>query len=251
MRDCNLNSLEHRQQQCRDDTPAVSIIIPTLNEATTIEGMLAATARVSGSHEVIVADGGSTDETVEIARRCGARVVLAQKGRGPQMAAGARAARGEAFWFLHADTLPPVEGVLLIQEALKRPEVAGGNFRLQFDGKRLAGRILGALHPLTDPVKLCYGDSGIFVRRSAYEACGGFSDYPLFEDLDLVHRLLRTGRFVHLPGKVTTSARRFEQGSIVLTFCQWTVLLTLYLLGVSPHRLSRLYAPIRAAQPRR
>ncbi|HYP12299.1 MAG TPA: hypothetical protein VEQ63_00120, partial [Bryobacteraceae bacterium] len=92
---------------------------------------------------------------------------------------------------------------------------------------------------------LCYGDSGIFVRRAAYEQVGGFQSYPLFEDVDLVHRIRRVGQFRTLPEKLITSSRRFEHQNFAVMFAQWTALQMLFWAGVSPHRLARLYRPVR------
>lgn len=225
--------------------PEVSIIIPTLNEARSIGATLGAAARAGRSVEVIVADGGSTDGTIEAARRAGARVVAAERGRGAQMHAGAKISRGRALWFLHADTLAPAGAADRIVGALADPGVAGGNFAVRFDGGRRAARFLTWLYPRLRRLGLCYGDSGIFVRREAYERAGGFKPFPVFEDLDLLRALRRRGRVVHLPVTVVTSSRRFEGRSFALTFARWSLLQALYWLGVHPNTLGRMYAPVR------
>ena len=197
--------------------------------------------------EVIVVDGGSSDGTVEIVRGRGVTLVTSERGRGRQMRAGACAARGEALWFLHADTQPLPESVERIVEALRDPEVVAGNFQLRFDGTRRAARFLTWLYPQLRKLGLAYGDSAIFVRREAYEQVGGFQPFPIFEDLDLVRRLRRRGCVAHLPDVVITSSRRFEGRSFALTFARWACLQALYWLGVHPHTLGRLYAPVRDA----
>jgi rSAM/selenodomain-associated transferase 2 len=224
---------------------ALSIIIPTLNEARSIAATLDAVARVRGRVEVIVVDGGSSDGTLERMRERGARVIASERGRGAQMHAGARMAKGEAIWFLHADTIPPVDAAERIIEALRDEGVVGGNFCVRFDGTRRAARFLTWLYPQLRRLGLCYGDSGIFVRRDAYQRVGGFKPFPIFEDLDLVRELKRVGRVVRLPAQVITSSRRFEGRSFALTFTRWSALQVLYWLGVHPRRLNRLYAPIR------
>jgi rSAM/selenodomain-associated transferase 2 len=230
----------------------ISIIIPTLDEAATIGATLAAVTRLSGSWEAIVVDGGSKDATVELARAGGARVVAGARGRGAQMHAGACAARGDAFWFLHADTLPPAAALERIAAALAAdPHAVGGNFAIRFDGAERPARFLTWLYPRLRRLGLCYGDSGFFVRRDAYEQVGGFQAFPIFEDLDLLRRLRRRGRFVHLDAEVVTSARRFAGRSFTLTFARWSILQGLYWLGVHPRTLARLYAPIRAHGKRR
>jgi rSAM/selenodomain-associated transferase 2 len=223
----------------------VSIIIPTLNEAAAIAQTLDAISRLHGVSEIVVVDGGSGDRTVEIATRHGARVLRSAKGRGIQLHTGACATSGEALWFLHADTCPPADAADRILEALEQPGVAGGNFTLCFDGGSRPARFLTHMYPHFRKLGLCYGDSGVFCRRSAYERAGGFQPFPIFEDVDLIQRLKRSGAFVHLPCQITTSSRRFEGRSFTWTFVRWMGMQVLYWMGVSPHTLGRLYSPIR------
>jgi rSAM/selenodomain-associated transferase 2 len=224
----------------------ISVIIPTLNEATTIGTTLEMMARVRGLTEVIIVDGGSTDGTQDLVRRRGIRLIEAVRGRGSQMHAGALAAAGEILWFLHADTHPPEDAFDCIHETLMDPSVVGGHFAIRFDGGRRAAVMLTWIYPRLHWLGLRYGDSGIFVRRTAYERAGGFRPYPIFEDLDLLRRLRRQGSLSRLPAAVVTSSRRYEGRSFILTFAWWSVLQVLYWLGVPPRHLGRLYAPIRA-----
>ena len=223
----------------------VSIVIPTLNEAAAIGQTLEAVTRLAGVCEIIVADGGSSDATVEIAAKHGARVLESPKGRGIQLHAGAAASTGKALWFLHADTCPPVGAAEHILRVLENPGIAGGNFDLCFDGASRSARFLTRMYPHFRKLGLCYGDSGSFCRRSAYERAGGFQPFPIFEDLDLIKRLKRCGRFVHLSCQITTSSRRFEGRSFTRTFVRWMGMQVLYWMGVSPHTLGRLYSPVR------
>ncbi len=218
----------------------LSIIIPTLNEAATIRAAAAALAPWRGQVEVLIADGGSTDDTVASARACGLNVISAPRGRGSQMNAGAQTAQGEILLFLHADTRLPQAAPALIETALSDPTVSGGNFSLQFDGDTRAARVLTWLYPCLRRGGMCYGDSAIFVRRAIFERLGGYQDVPLFEDVDLFKRLKRAGRFVRLSARATTSSRRFE-GRFLRTFALWSCLQILYWLRVSPQRLARLY----------
>jgi rSAM/selenodomain-associated transferase 2 len=231
------------------DDLAVSVVIPTLNEARAIGATLDALSRVRGIAEVIVVDGGSSDDTPAIAGANGARVIACERGRGRQLQCGANAAHGEILWFVHADTFAPPESVERIRNALRDPRIAAGNFSLRFDGNTRPARVLTRLYPHFRKLGLLYGDSGIFVRRSVYEDSGGFQCYPIFEDLDLLRRVKRRGRFVCLPCTLVTSSRRFEGRSFGWTFARWTMLQVLYWLGVNPHRLGRMYTDIRGRHP--
>jgi rSAM/selenodomain-associated transferase 2 len=225
----------------------VSIIVPTLNEEAHIIATLNALQQLSGDKEVLVVDGGSTDATVPLARSRGVTVLEAPKGRGPQMHAGALAAAGSVLWFVHADTIPPPGALREINRALEDESVVGGNFGLLFDGCSRAARQLTAIYPVLRLLGLCYGDSGIFVRKRVYEQIGGFRALALFEDLDLLRRLRRTGQFAHLSCSILTSSRRFEQRNFGLVWLHWTSLQLLYWCGVSPNRLARWYRHARGS----
>jgi rSAM/selenodomain-associated transferase 2 len=229
--------------------PVISIVIPTLDEEDRIGATLESIGRLRSSVgvEILLVDGGSRDETVVIAERHGARVVIAERGRGAQLHAGARAARGAVLWFLHADTHPPPDGLERIMEALEDERVVAGNFGLTFDAGGRAARFLTWLYPRLRRLGICYGDSALFVRREAYLESGGFRPLPIFEDLDLLRRLRHLGRFASVPSAVITSARNFEGQSFAPVFARWTALQGLYWLGVSPRVLGRFYGRARAA----
>jgi rSAM/selenodomain-associated transferase 2 len=227
-------------------TSLVSVVIPTLNEAASIGPTLDAIARMRGPFEIIVVDAGSPDGTARIAaRHPGVRLVTSRPGRGVQMHAGVTAARGEAVWFLHADTSPPEDGVEKVLEALADPEIVAGNFAVRFDGPRRAARFLTWFYPQLRRFGMIYGDSAIFVRKSAYLRAGGFRPFPMFEDLDLVRRLAKHGRLAHVRSCVTTSSRRFHQRSFTLAMARATALQILYWLGIPPRILYRFYPQIR------
>ena len=225
----------------------VSIIVPTLNEQAHIISTINALRQLSGDKEILVVDGGSTDATVSLARSQGVTVLKALKGRGPQMHAGALEAAGSVLWFVHADTIPPPIALHEIGRALEDKRVIAGNFGLRFDGSSRAARQLTAIYPVLRLLGLCYGDSGIFVRKSVYEQVGGFRALALFEDLDLLRRLRRAGRFVHLSCSMVTSSRRFEQRNFALVWLHWTGLQILYWCGVSPNLLARWYRHARGS----
>jgi rSAM/selenodomain-associated transferase 2 len=222
----------------------VSIIVPTLNEATTIRDLAASLGRLRGEFEVIVCDGGSADATVETARQCGLRVIEAPRGRGPQMNAGAGLARGETLLFLHADTRLPENALSLVAGALADEEVCGGNFSLIFGGDSREARLLTCIYPFLRLGGMLYGDSAIFARRDVFDRLGGYREYSIFEDCDLYRRMRRAGKFARLDACATTSSRRFE-GRFIRTFALWSMMQVLYWLGVHPNILNRLYKPLR------
>lgn len=227
--------------------PSVSVIIPTLDE----ERLIGKTLRAIRSlelDEVIVSDGGSSDATLAIARRHNCRIVTSSSGRGQQLAAGANAATGDLLWFVHADTEPPPDAAEQIEEALAKPAVVGGHFRVAFDGAKSPARAFARIYRAAQYFGLCYGDSAYFVRREAYDAVGGFRSLPLFEDLDLRNRLTRVGRFVAVPASVTTSGRRFAGRNAAMMLLQWSALQVLYWLGVSPATLAQFYATVRGPE---
>jgi rSAM/selenodomain-associated transferase 2 len=225
----------------------ISVVIPALNEETAISQTLEALQGLPGVAEIIVADGGSSDRTAEIARSAGVSVVRSERGRGPQLHAGALAAVGDVLWFVHADTRVGPRESERVLEWLANTNVVGGTFTLSFDGDAWSSRVMNAVQPLAGPLRLFYGDSTIFLRRETYFALGGFQPYPLFEDVDLIAKMRKSGRFVRLPEKVLTSSRRFQEKSLLRTFTRWSVLQSLYWMGVAPETLGRYYAPVRRA----
>jgi rSAM/selenodomain-associated transferase 2 len=223
----------------------ISVVIPTWCEAEHIQRAVAAAHAVAD--EVIVVDAGSPDHTAALAERSGARVLVSgTRGRGPQLEAGARAARGDALLFLHADATLPPEARPAILAALADPAVVGGNFRLVFEPPGAAARIFGWANDLRRRwLGIYYGDSALFLRRQVHAELGGFRPLPLFEDYELVRRLERRGRTVYLRElTVRASARRFARAPL-RTLALWTVLQLLYSAGVAPSRLARLYGDPR------
>jgi rSAM/selenodomain-associated transferase 2/rSAM/selenodomain-associated transferase 1 len=221
-----------------------SIIIPTLNEAGCISATIRVLTALDGAKEIIVADGGSEDDTAQQAEALGALIVACERGRGVQLRTAAAASRGDVLWFLHADTVAPQNALVAIREVLSDDRVAAGNFALRFGGDSRAARNLTWIYPYLRFLGLAYGDSGIFVRRSVYEGAGGFRPYPLFEDLDLIRRLKKAGRFARLDCELVTSARRFEN-RYLRSWALWIMLQVLYWAGVPPTTLSRIYRHVR------
>lgn len=225
------------------DRLRVSVVIPTWQEAATIEGAIAS-ARRAGADELIVSDGGSPDGTAGLARSAGAQVVEGAQGRGPQLNAGAALATGDVLWFVHADARIPPGGADAIRVALADPGVVGGNFRIVF-GPSANGRLLAAFYHVIRHARTFYGDSAIFCRREVFEAVGGFPPYPIMEDLKLVHTLYRQGKMAYLDGPVEASPRRWESGGVLRTWASWLVIQALYFARVPPDKLAALYRHIR------
>jgi rSAM/selenodomain-associated transferase 2 len=223
--------------------PEVSIIIPTINEADAIAATLDGLEGFGENIEIFVVDGGSEDATLDIVQSYNVRILHSPRGRGQQLKIGADAARGGILWFVHADTIVPSTAVFEIKQALKDSRIAGGNFTIRFDGERFAAKFLTWLYPKLNMLGLIYGDSAIFVRRKIYQKMGGFKAFPIFEDLDFIERLRKTGEIVTLSSVVTTSSRRFKNKSFILIFLRWTILQILYWFGVSPETLLKIYFP--------
>jgi rSAM/selenodomain-associated transferase 2 len=217
----------------------LSVIIPALNEADVIEATIDRIRR-QAPHEIIVVDGGSTDPTRSVATAAGATVIEAPRGRAQQMNHGAAHASGDVFLFLHADTLLPADGLHRIRRALSEPAVGAGTFRLSFDDPTPMLRFY-AWCTRWPWIRICFGDRGLFVRRSAFEAVGGYPDWPLFEDLELAARLQAHGGFRFLSASVTTSARRFHEHGALRQQLRNLYLWTHYLRGTDPERVAHLY----------
>jgi len=223
----------------------VSIVVPTLNEETRIAGTLQALQSLPGDKQILIADGGSEDRTADIATELGVRVVACPRGRGCQIRTAAAEAKGDVLWFVHADTRPAAGALEAMEKALTSSSVIGGNFSLIFEGEHYSAGQMTAIYPCLRWLGLSYGDAGIFIRRSVYDAIGGCRPYPLFEDLDLVRRMKRHGRFVHLDTRIFTSARRFTGSPYARVWALWITLQVLYWAGVSPYRLARWYRQAR------
>jgi len=225
----------------------ISVVIPTLNEERLLSGTIESVRREAA--EILVVDGGSTDRTPAVAAAAGARVLESSRGRGTQLDRGAREARGDWIVFLHADTRLETgwcASILGLDGG-----VLGGAFRFALDTPRRARRYTEWAVALRCRVLgLPFGDQAIFCRRGAYEEAGGFPGEPLFEDVAFVLRLRRLGPTVLLPNAAVTSSRRWETDGAALTTLRNNALLLMFLVGVSPSRLARLYgtAPLRATR---
>lgn len=221
---------------------SISIVVPTLNEESTLVQALESTEPLSPG-EVIIADGGSEDRTVPIADEWGAKVVRSKSGRGTQMNTGASASSGTVLLFLHADCRLPPNYAGMIRKALSDPEIGGGAFSLRFDPRR---SFLLKINDVTANwrtrlFRLPYGDQAFFVRASLFRLVAGYAEIPLMEDVEFIRRLRKRAKLAFLSAPVLTSPRKYLDGGILRTTWKNKAILLSYLLGVSPFRLARMY----------
>jgi rSAM/selenodomain-associated transferase 2 len=226
----------------------IAAVVPALDEAARI-GATVDALRHAGIVEIVVADGGSRDDTAARARDRGARVIDAPRGRARQLNAGAAATSAPLLVFVHADALVPPDAAAWIVDILGRPGVSGGAFRTYtlHDGAGPPSRLAPWLRLADVRARLgrvAYGDQAIFVRREIFDELGGFPDQPLMEDVELSRRLRRRGVMPIVPRDVLVSGRRFVAHPLWATLCCHTFPL-LYDLGVSPARLIKLWTAIR------
>jgi len=233
--------------------PRLSIIIPTLNEAASLASLLAVLRRDFTGAEVIVADGGSDNDTLKIARTAD-RVIHAPRGRAAQMNAGAFVATGEVLWFLHSDSIPPHDAHAHIGHILASG-CCGGCFRIWFDEPAWVFRISDALSNLkVDLTGIAYGDHGFFCTVEAFRSVGGYPAVPLLEDADLYRALDRLGGVRQAPAYIFTSARRYHARGPWRTTFIYLLLSTLYVLGCPRDVITRWHErllPPDAAKPLR
>lgn len=221
------------------DAQRLSLVVPALNEAAGIAACLRRLSPLRArGHEVIVVDGGSTDETMQLAQPLADRVLAAPRGRAAQMNAGARAASGDALLFLHADTELPAQAAEAVLEALRTR--AWGRFDVRIGSRDPRLGVVGAcMNWRSRLTGIATGDQAIFVRRNA------FAEYPeiaLMEDVAFSARMKRISPPACLRLQVRTSARRWERDGVLRTVLLMWRLRLLYWLGVDPGKLARRYS---------
>lgn len=225
-------------------SPMLTVIVPTLNEAATIEACLRRLAPLrTRDVEVIVVDGGSTDDTAGLARPLCNILVRSARGRALQMNAGAQAASGDVLLFLHADTELPADADTLILDALRRrPSQVWGRFDVQISGRArllcLVGKMINIRSRLTG---VATGDQAIFCYRDVFIRENGFPEIPVMEDVALSKQLRRRSRPLCLNAPAITSGRRWEMYGVIRTIVLMWWLRLAYVMGVPPETLSRWY----------
>ena len=235
--------------------PTLGVVVPTLNEALVLPTLV---NRLLGAHaprhhadradHVVVADGGSDDETVAVAELAGAQVVHAERGRGRQLSAGARQLETDLYLFLHADCVPEPGALSALRTAFADDPsllAAGCEQRVEAEGRFY--RLVERAADRRVRRGMVFGDSGLCVRASTYREVGGFAEVSLFEDVDLSDRLAKLSAAARprlvAGARLSVSARRWErEGPLRATFRNW-MLRTRYRLGADPERLAGRYAP--------
>ena len=222
----------------------VSIVVPTLDEGAAIDALLDALAPArDAGHEVILVDGGSSDDTVQRASGRVDRLLQAPRGRASQMNRGAAAAGGDWLWFLHADSGLP-NGAMPCLEAIAASRRDWGRFDVRLDAERPVFRIIErGMNWRSRLTGIATGDQGLFVRRALFEQVGGFPEIPLMEDIALSRRLRRYQAPECLRLRLITSARRWQRHGVLRTVLLMWGLRLAYFLGADPAWLARRYRP--------
>jgi rSAM/selenodomain-associated transferase 2 len=219
--------------------PSVSVVIPVYHDA---EALARTLARTDWSGAEVIVAATVDDRSLAPLRTARADLVWvdAPRGRAPQMNAGAARARGDWLLFVHADTRLPVAWRDAI-DAADRGSFVAGCYRFGLDSRSPFARIIERGVALRVACfRLPYGDQGLFVRRTSFEALGGFADIPIMEDVDFVRRVQRLGRLLPSPLRAETSARRWERDGWIARTIRHLALISLFFCGVSPERLLRL-----------
>jgi rSAM/selenodomain-associated transferase 2/rSAM/selenodomain-associated transferase 1 len=228
----------------RNPKPYLSIIIPALNEADHIRASVQSS--VCSDSEVLVVDGGSIDNTVQIAESAGARVIKSKPGRALQQNTGAAAARGKILLFLHADTLLPRNCINNIFEVMHHQDTILGAFSFKTDAD---GFLMNLVHLLTNTraryFKLPYGDQALFLKNDIFEETGGFPEVPIAEDFFFVKHLSKKGSIEISSAEAVTSGRRWLSLGVIYTTIVNQIILAGCYLGVSPDKLALFHRSVK------
>lgn len=228
----------------------LSAVIPTLNEAETLPSLLADLGALNAAipTQVVIADGGSSDNTARCALASGATVITAPRGRARQLNAGARAAQGAWLLFLHADSRLHEEPRRVLRGVLSEPgQLEAAVFRFAVDLPPTWRRLTEWGQALRETVlDLPYGDQGLLVRRELFDAVGGYPDISIMEDVAMIEALRRRVVIRRLPAALVTSGRRYSRGGVVRTWVIHMALMAAYFSGVPPIQLARWRASMAA-----
>jgi len=222
-------------------SPKISIIIPVLNEVHHLQKTFTNLLQVADI-EAIVADGGSQDGTVALAKSLGVKVITGDRGRAKQMNAGADVASGEVLLFLHADTQLPLGFESLVRQALAKPGVVAGAFELQIDAELTGIRLVEIFANWRSRLwGMPYGDQANFLTASTFHAVGKFPDLPIMEDFEMMLRLHELGNIEIVSSKVISSCRLWQKLGVLQTTALNQLITIGYFLKVPPSTLARWY----------
>ena len=221
----------------------LSIIIPVLNEEHFLTGNKERlVSLLQEGHEILVVDGGSQDNSVNIARSLGCRVFCTRASRGHQLGCGANHSKNGVLLFLHADTRLPSRAAQVITQALVRPEQLWGRFDVRFSNPHPVFRVIAwFMNKRSCLTGIVTGDHALFIKRKLYFDCGGYMDMPLMEDVEFCRRLKKNAPPVCLSEVVVTSSRRWEQNGILKTIITMWWLRLMFFFGQPPEKLARQY----------
>src|SRR3989337_2750395 len=221
----------------------ISVIVPTLNEESHIEKTLQSVMKQEGDYELYVVDGGSTDNTVTIAKKY-ACVISSKRGRAIQMNAGAKLCKGDILLFLHADTLLPDNAFREIRKRMKDDTVVGGSFYIEFDADNFILRGISFISRFDFRI-FHFGDQGIFVRRDVFQKLHGYKDMPIMEDYDFYKRLMKQGQVILVRMPAISSARRFIKKGVIRQLLINKFVVLAYWAGVAIQIIKRFYDDVR------
>lgn len=223
-------------------TPRLSVVIPAVNEQAPLALLLGDIGELRAAVEIIVVDGGSTDDTRDVARRGGARVVESERGRGRQLRTGAMHATAPLMCFLHADVRVPPPARRALEAIVHAGERGAWTFRLRIDGARRAYRAIEwSANTRSSLFALPYGDQGLVITRPRYDEVGGYPALPIMEDVAIARALGRTGGITLLRASLIVSPRRWERDGALRRSIRNAWLLARYLTGTAPDELAPKY----------
>ena len=224
----------------------ISIVIPVLNESGILRNTLTQ-LRLSENEELIIVDGGSSDDTVSIAHDFTDKVFTAKSGRASVMNFGASKAEGDILLFLHADCSLPQDAFGMIRNTLSNDGIAAGAFDLGIESFQFRYRIIEyAANIRARVTRLMYGDQGMFLRKGVFDQIGGFADIPLMEDIQISKRLKMLGKIVFVKPPIQASPRRWlNEGLLYTTLRDWTIAFLYTFIKASPEKLITHYRNVR------
>lgn len=221
----------------------ISVIIPTLNEESHIEKTLQSVIKQAGDYELFIVDGGSTDNTIAIAKRY-TSVIDSKRGRAIQMNAGAKLCKGDILLFLHADTLLPDNAFREVRKRMQDDTVAGGSFYIAFDADNFILKGVSFITRFNFRL-FHFGDQGIFVRRDVFQTLHGYKEMPIMEDYDFYKRLRKQGKVILIRMPVISSARRFIKNGVIRQLLINKFVVLAYWAGVDIQTIKRFYDDMR------